>query len=237
MPGSKVQASDKKHRFKRVLAHIKYLNALSPTIQDELARSAQERHFRKGQIIYMEGEPATALYFIETGWVKSVRVSSDGREQAMLCLCAGEIFGEAGVLTRSPYPCTVIALEDTVVWRVGAEDLHRIMARHHAFAMAMSKWLSERIRYYIDLVEDLSLCGVEARVARTLLRHAQFVQGRWVVLRRAWSTFDEMAVRLGTVRDVLSRSLRALEKEGVIKVHRQEIEILDPERLRRRGRL
>jgi len=70
--------------------------------------------------------------------------------------------------------------------------------------MAVIRRLGKRVMYFIGLVEDLSLRSVEARLAHTLLRHAEAHDGQLIVPRRSWTTFDEMAVRLGTVRDVLS---------------------------------
>jgi len=79
------------------------------------------------------------------------------------------------------------------------------------------------------------LRNVEARLANTLLQHAEAHDGQLVVPRRGWTTFDEMAVRLGTVRDVLSRALHTLENEGLLKVERREIILLDPKRLEERS--
>jgi CRP/FNR family transcriptional regulator len=86
-------------------------------------------------------------------------------------------------------------------------------------------------------VEDLSLRNVETRLANTLLQHAEARNGQLLVPRRDWTTFDEMAVRLGTVRDVLSRALKTLEAEGLLKVEKQAIVLLDPKGLAERGNL
>ena len=101
--------------------------------------------------------------------------------------------------------------------------------------MAVIRHLAERVLYYVGLVEDLSLRSVEARLAHTLLQHTEPSGGCLAVPRRAWTTFDEMATRLGTVRDVLSRALRVLEEEGLLKVERYQIVILDPAGLAARG--
>ena len=91
--------------------------------------------------------------------------------------------------------------------------------------------------YYIQLVEDLGLRNVQARVAHTLLAHAELKEGQWVVPRQAWTTLDEMAARLGTVRDVLSRTINALEADGILRMERSQIIILDPQKLLERGRV
>ncbi|MEI7845456.1 MAG: helix-turn-helix domain-containing protein, partial [Chloroflexota bacterium] len=77
----------------------------------------------------------------------------------------------------------------------------------------------------------------QARVAHTLLVHAELQDGQLVVPRQAWTTFDEMATRLGTVRDVLSRTFNALEAEGILRMERSKIIILDAQKLLERGRV
>ena len=84
--------------------------------------------------------------------------------------------------------------------------------------------MGERIADLVQMVADLSLLTVEARLARLLLEHAE---GE-VVKRRRWSTQDEMAARLGTVPDVLNRALRGLVEADLIRVERRQIQILDP---------
>ena len=59
--------------------------------------------------------------------------------------------------------------------------------------------------------------------------------GSLIVPRRDWTTFDEMAVRLGTVRDVLSRALKTLEAENLLRVEKQFILLLDPKGLAERA--
>jgi CRP/FNR family transcriptional regulator len=131
----------------------------------------------------------------------------------------------------------VVALEEVNVWSIPAEVFLGLIEKYPALAMAVIRHLSQRVLHYIGLVEDLSLRNVEARLASTLLQHAEARNGHLIVPRRGWTTFDEMAVRLGTVRDVLSRGLKTLEAEGLLKVEKQAILLLDPKGLMERGRL
>jgi CRP-like cAMP-binding protein len=110
-----------------------------------------------------------------------------------------------------------------------------MVKRFPDLALAIIHILSERVLKYIELVEDLSLSSVEARLASTLLRNTELVEGQLMVVRREWTTLDEMAVRLGTVRDVLSRAMKTLELEGYIKVDKQKIVIVDPAELAKRA--
>ena len=223
-------------RLKQTLALIPHFASLPDSIQSEIASKLSPRHYDAGQVIYMEGDPANYVHFLQSGWIKAVRISPEGREQAMLFLKPTEVFGDIAVMTGTPYPCTVIALEPADVWVIQKEDLHELIARYPELARIIIQRLGERVLHYIDLVEDLALRSVESRLANTLLKHVEHTGEQLIVPRRSWATFDEMAVRLGTVRDVLSRALHAFEQEGLLRVERQNIVILDLERLAERGK-
>lgn len=223
--------------IKNILQHLRHFAELPDEIQQEIAASALRRHFDAGQVIYVEGEPAESIYILETGWVKATRMTREGREQAMMFLRPVEVFGDIAVLTGTTYPGTVVALEDVDVWVIPATTILDLLPRSSEFAMAIIRHLGERVLHYIRLVEDLSLRSVEARLASTLLRYAELHDGQLIVPRREWATFDEMAVRLGTVRDVLSRALKTFEAENLLRVEKHAIVLLDPQRLEERGRL
>ncbi len=223
--------------IKNALQRIPHFNDLSDEIQQRIAASATPRHFDTGQVIYVEGEPAESIYILEAGWVKATRMTCEGREQAMMFLRPVEMFGDIAVFTGTTYPGTVVALEAVDVWIIPAKTILDLIPRHPDLAMAVIRHLGGRVLHYISLVEDLSLRSVEARLANTLLRNAEVQDGQLIVPRREWTTFDEMAVRLGTVRDVLSRALKTLDAEGLLKVEKQAIILLDPKGLTERGNL
>ncbi|CAG0951479.1 Global nitrogen regulator [Anaerolineales bacterium] len=224
-------------QVKKVLQGIRHFSELPDEVQQAIAVSASRRHFNAGQVIYVEGEPAESIYILESGWVKATRMTREGREQAMMFLRPVEVFGDIAVFTGTTYPGTVMALEDVDVWIIPAKTLLDLIPRHPELAMAVIRHLGERVLHYINLVEDLSLRNVEARLANTLLRNAELHDGQLIVPRREWTTFDEMATRLGTVRDVLSRALKTLEGEGLLKVEKQSITLLDPKGLEERGKV
>lgn len=218
-----------------VLSSLQNFADLPDEVQQAIAASATHRHFDTGQVLYVEGEPAESVYILESGWVKATRMTHDGREQAMMFLRPVEVFGDIAIFTGTTYPGTVVALEDVDVWVIPAQTILDLIPRHPALAMAVIRHLGERVLHYIRLVEDLSLRSVESRLASTLLRNAELHEGQLIVPRREWTTFDEMAVRLGTVRDVLSRALKTLEAEKLLRVKKQSIVLLDPKGLAARG--
>ena len=211
-----------------ILHRLPHFTSLAQETRQVLANSATRRRFDAGQVIYLEGEPAEAVYILEAGWVKATRMTREGREQALMFLRPVDIFGDIAVLAGTAYPGTVIALEAVLAWSIPAQTLHALIARYPDLAQAAIRHLAERVLHYVNLVEDLSLRSVEARLAKTLLDNAQLHDGQLSVPRREWTTFEEMAVRLGTVRDVLGRVLRTLEAEKLIRVEKQAIILLDP---------
>ncbi len=218
-----------------ILQSVPCFASLPAPIQQQLRQAAYQQRYAAGQVVYLEGDPADRIFILASGWVKAVRIASNGREQALRFLHAGEMFGDVAVFTKRPYPATVTTLEPVTAWVVPAQTILSLAQQHPAMATAIARHMAERVLYYVDLIEDLSLCKVEARVARTLLRYAEEKQGHLLIPRQPWTTFDEMAVRLGTVRDVLSRALRTLENEGLLRVERRGILILDRDGLQKRG--
>lgn len=222
---------------RKALTAVRHFANLPNEVLAALTRQMNRRNVEAGQIIYLEGEPGEKVYILESGWAKAIHTAIDGREQATIFLRAGDLFGDETVFTDTNYLVTVIALEKVETWYIEKSALLESIQRYPALALAFIRRLSERVLYYVELVEDLGLRNVQARVANTLLKHAKLADGKLIVPRQHWTTLDEMATRLGTVRDVLSRTLNALEAEGILKIGRTKIIIFDPQKLLERGRV
>lgn len=235
-PSQPALNSDAVHARQTLFA-VRHFADLPDEVLDALLRRMTPCQFDAGKVICLEGEPGEKVYILEKGWVKAVRTAVDGREQAAMLLRSGELFGDEAVFTNAAYPMTVIALENTKAWAIEGLALIELVQRYPTLSMAVIRHLGERVLYYVQLVEDLGLRNVQARVAHTLLVHAELKDGQLVVPRQAWTTLDEMATRLGTVRDVLSRTFNVLEAEGILQMERSRIIILDPQKLLERGRV
>jgi CRP-like cAMP-binding protein len=136
----------------------------------------------------------------------------------------GETFNEIGVFTNLPNPATAIALEPAGAWLIPRATLLRLLRERPEFAEQLVAKLAARMLYLVNLVTDLSLHSVTARLARLLLESAGAAD---LLPRPRWYTQAELAARLGTVPDVVQRALRELEGDGLIQVKRHEIRILD----------
>ncbi len=235
MTGEPATPLPPRERFLAALKALGPFSALPGDVQEALFALAVPRRYETGEVVYLAGEKAEWFYILESGWIKATRMTREGREQGLRFMQPVELFGDVAVFSGTAYPGDVTALEAVTVWALPGQGFRDLMRRYPDLSQAVIHSLSRRILYYVDLVADLSLKSVEARLAGTLLQHAQYRDGQWFVPRRGWTTFDEMAVRLGTVRDVLRRASKVLEAEGLIRVEKQAIRLLDPKALETRA--
>ena len=212
----------------KMLAAVPYFATLDAAMLETIAKATTQQNYDSGQIVFLEGEVCTGLYIVQDGWLKAVKLSPSGREQTLRFIGPGDTFSEISVLSVTPNnPATVIALEPSSVLIVPREMMLHLLDEHTDLARIIIQNLASRVMHLASLVEDLSLRSVEARLARVLLENAS----EGVLYRRRWATQSEMAARLGTVPDVLSRVLRGLVEEGIIQIERREIRILDSQKL------
>jgi CRP/FNR family transcriptional regulator len=212
----------------KVLRAVSYFSNLDDAALQLTAQSAFGKVYSAEQVVLLEGEPCAGLYTVESGWLKVVKIGLDGREQVLQMLKPGDVFNAISVFTDNPNQATVIAMESSFVWLVRRESLLKMLEEYPSLARQVVKDFAGRVIHLVQMVEDLSLRSVEARLARLLLVH---VEGD-VVPRKSWETQDEIAARLGTVPDVVNRVLRKLSNEGMIQVERSQIKILDKEGLK-----
>lgn len=221
------------HTLTEHLQALPYFAGLEHSALAEIAQTAIQREYAPGAMVFLEGEISNSLYYLQFGWLKVVKMSVEGREQVLRFLGPGELFNEVGVFISRPNPATAIALEHSGVWLIRREPVRRVLAANPTVLLQVLDNMASRVAYLAELVADLSLHTVEVRLARLLLEQAR----EGVVQRQRWSTQAEMAARLGTVPDVLSRALRSLADAGLIAVERQQICILDPQGLAERAQL
>ncbi|MGC9400271.1 MAG: Crp/Fnr family transcriptional regulator [Anaerolineae bacterium] len=217
-------------RLATFLSKFPYFEGLDEHVCRAIAAVAKRHTYTAHEIIFLKGDPCPGLGVLETGTLKGVRTSPDGREQIVKVFQPGEVCGAASVFTGKPNQLTMIALEPATLWFIESQALWRLMERYPLLMHSVVRQLAERVSGLVDLVEDLSLCTVEMRLARRLLEEATDD----VIRRKRWATQAEIAARLGTVTYVINRALRGLEEDGLISVSRDAITILDPEGLRER---
>jgi CRP/FNR family transcriptional regulator len=160
-----------------------------------------------------------------SGQAKVARLSVDGREQVLALLKPGDSCNEVPVVDGGANPATFTAVEPTTVWIWTAEEMDRLRAAVPGLNEAIIRSLAARCRELVDRIGSLSFRSVTARLAAFLLERAA-PQPQSGLDRRRW-TQEEIAGHIGTVREMVGRALRNLEKDGLIRFDRHRIEIVD----------
>ncbi|MBN1977103.1 MAG: Crp/Fnr family transcriptional regulator [Anaerolineae bacterium] len=210
----------------KVLRRIPLLAGISDSALARVADVALARTYEPGEAVIFEGDPCLAAYFIAKGQVRVYRLSPGGREQVLARLGPGQAFN-----TVPPFHpegvnhATVEALTAVTVYAVSSDDLRRLVSQSPELALALLQDFADRLDHLTNLVEDLSLRTVRGRLARFLLEHAD-AGG----VAQCW-TQDGIAAHLGTVRDMVGRTLRAFVDAGLVRMDRQCIVLLDREGL------
>lgn len=215
------------------LATLPYFAGLEPAALAGMVELAVWQEFAAGGVIFLEGDLNAGFYLLHRGWIKVIKLSVDGREQVLRYFGPGEPFNEIGIFLARPNPATAIALEPCGLWLLRRDRLQPALIAHPDVMLRVMTNMADRIAYLAGLVADLSLHTVEVRVARLLLDEAE----AGTLVRPSWLTQAELAARLGTVPDVLSRALRALADAGLVQVDRRQIVVLDRDGLAERALL
>jgi CRP/FNR family cyclic AMP-dependent transcriptional regulator len=218
-----------------VLRQVPYFARLDATFLKELAGQIHERKYKAGEVILLEGERCEGLYFVISGRVKVFKVSGEGKEQVLRILGPGRTFNDVPVCDGGLNPGSIATLEPSTIGHIPKGTALALVEKHPQVAMAVIHLLAARLRALTLMIEDLSLRGVVARVAKVLLDctrgHQTLVEGEGGACARL--TQHQIAAMTGSVREVVQRALKALEKDGVIRLERARVVVLDPNALER----
>jgi CRP/FNR family cyclic AMP-dependent transcriptional regulator len=209
------------------LRRVPYFTDLPEPVLAALAAACVERRFSRGQLIFLEGEACAGLHIVGSGEVKIFKLSPQGREQILHRMGPGDTFNDVAVLDGGPNPASAAATTDASLWVITRGEMQRLAQSHPALAWALIESIARRARHLVAMVEDLSLRSVKSRLARLLLNEVERATKTGELDRSQMVTQAEMAARLGTVREMIGRALRELADEGLIKLDRHRIVILD----------
>ncbi|MBE0428455.1 MAG: Crp/Fnr family transcriptional regulator [Thermoleophilia bacterium] len=212
---------------------------LSDEELDEIVPLLIERKLRGNTVVFHEGDTASAFYLVKTGRVKIYKVSPDGREQVLAILSDGQIFGDVPTFDGGPYPATAETMDDTKIFLIPREDLLGVVRRHPEIAIKVIAVLGQRLRQALELVRDLSFKQVPHRLAGLLLKLAdeygeETEKGTLINLSLSR---QELADIVGTSRETVTRELKKMERNQLLRIDRRYITITDREGLKRWARL
>jgi CRP-like cAMP-binding protein len=204
-----------------------YFIGLKTEELDYIRKLMSEKSLDRGETIILDGEPAKAMYFVISGAVKVFKVSLDGKEQIIDIIRPGQSFNDVPIFDNGLTPVSAQAMSQVVLYELDKNSVYTIIRKYPRVASNVITVLAKRVRILVGLVEDLSFRTVLGRVAKILMDNA--ADGKSPGPRL---TQQEMAAMAGTAREVVGRSLKTLEEEGVIKLDRHRIVIKNKDSLR-----
>lgn len=202
-----------------------YFDELSGNVLRDIAAVTQMREYDRGEVLFWEGDSCAGLHIIESGSVKLYRVSPQGRQYIIAVLTEGATCNEVPAFDGGMNPVNVEALETTRAWVVDAHTLRELVKANPEFALKILSKFGQNLRNLVGKVSEMAFYQVTHRLARLITEMpVEEARPHW--------TQEQLAARLGTVREVVSRSLKELEKSGAIRIEDRRIQIADDDLLR-----
>lgn len=195
----------------------RFFAGFSPEILSEFEQGSIFQKYTMGETILVEGDLCKGLYLILHGSVKLYLISPTGREFILKILEAGVTFNDVPVFDDGKNPMNACTLEDSTLLIIPREVLHKALQKHPEQCHLFLEHLAGNLRGFIGLIEEMAFYKVTNRLARLLLSLPEEIN----------YTQDQLAARLGTVREVISRALHELAQAGAIRNKRRKVEIID----------
>jgi CRP/FNR family transcriptional regulator, cyclic AMP receptor protein len=208
-----------------LLRSVPIFSELSDADIASLARLTSRRTCPKDTVVFFENEEGDSFFMIVDGRIKVTILGDDGREVILSVLGRGDFFGEMALLDNEPRSATAIAVEDTELLSLHRNDFQSVLSDNRSIMLALIKILTARLRRANHQISTLALLDVYGRVARVIVDTARdegkrLKDGR-IAFRRA--THQEIANRIGTTRETVTRMLKDLERQGLIHIDGKEV--------------
>jgi CRP/FNR family transcriptional regulator, dissimilatory nitrate respiration regulator len=201
-----------------------YFSELPEALHREISTHMQLREYQRADVLFWEADPCDGLHIIQSGSAKIYRLSPQGRQYIVRILQEGDTFAEVPAFDGGMNPVNVEALELCRVWVIESQKLRALIATNPAFAQKVLSNFGEMLRNLVRMVSEMAFYQVTHRLARLISEYSGETRPHW--------TQEQLAAQLGTVREVVARSLKELERSGAIRIEDRRIHIADDSVLR-----
>jgi CRP-like cAMP-binding protein len=213
-----------------IFRQIPLFASLSPDEIGAVVERAIEKRFTAGEALCREGEECRGLFLLGQGNVKIYKTSGTGREVMLAIESAPSSVAEVPLFDGGPYPATVSAVGPVVAFLLTKQDFQKVCRLHPDVPLKVLAVVGQRLRSLVRVVESVTFGSVRQRLAGALLEFGDQANADTFPLP---VTHEELAFRLGTVREVVSRNLSRFQAEGLLRAARREITLLDRAGLKR----
>jgi len=194
---------------------------------------ASVRQIKKREILFYDGEEAKGFYVILAGKMKIYKVSPEGKEQILHVVSAPDAFAEAALFLEGSYPAFAEALMDSQLLFFPKRDFIQLIEKNPRLSINMIVTLSQYLKRFALLIEELSLKEVSSRTAKYLidLSLKLLKEGKNPKEVELDLSKTQLALILGTISETLSRTLAKMKAKGIIDVKKSKIIILNRDAL------
>jgi CRP/FNR family transcriptional regulator len=207
-----------------MMQKVPHFKDLSITDLLAIIRAGRLRAVKEGDILFWEGEPCEGLYVLLHGEIQLYKNGPGGQEAIMAVIRPITMVNEVAVLDHGDNPATVKVSACGIVWYVASAEFHGLMRSYPQIAFGLLPILASRNRMLVSLYEDLSFLPVRSRAAKLILGLSQDGVSP---IDRSHITIQEMASRISTSPEVVSRAISFLSSRGFISSSRQKIEVIN----------
>ena len=205
-----------------VLKKIPLFGELSPEDLKEIGNLLYSRKLKKGQILFTEGDPGAAVYFLKSGRIKLYKEDREGREHILHYVEPGDIFAEVVLFSRRPYPATAEVIEPGEVLVIPNEEMENLLKQRGEIAVNLIKVILHRLDLANQKIKELALKDSLARVCSVLLRYGPVIN----------LSQQEIANLAGVSRETASRIINEFKRLGVLRAQGRSIEIINYDKLK-----
>lgn len=186
----------------------------------EVMSSIIRRKYKKGQIVFFEGDVSDKFYIINGGKIKIFKYTKEGKEQILYILSEGDFIGYLSLLKKGKFDFNAEALEDVNVCMLTKDDFDKLVKKTPEISLRILENLHDRLVSLENLVQTLSTKDIETRIAGILINFAKEFgreDAKGIVIEMPLSR-EEMANYIGVTRETMSRKLSSMEDDGVIEL-------------------
>jgi CRP/FNR family transcriptional regulator, cyclic AMP receptor protein len=223
----------------QTLAGIPFFSGLDAQSLESVGRGMRARRFRRGEVIFHQGDPGDALFIVMSGAIKIMLPSDSGDEAILATLRPGDVFGELALLDGAPRSATATALEATETLILPRDQFRELLATEPAIRDAILASMAGELRRLTNHVEELHFLDITGRLASRLVRLAS-ESGKplpdGAIRLGSPLTQGDLAAMIGCTRQSVNKLLGMFTDDGLIRLERDSIVILDLDGLARTAR-
>jgi CRP-like cAMP-binding protein len=210
------------------MIRLQHFSSLTRSDLEQVVKAGTISVYPADTVVMREEDPCSGLFVLLNGQIYLYKTGPEGQENILAVVKPVIMFNEVAVLDGGPNPVTAVTAQESELWHISCAGFKALIQRYPAFALGLLPVLAARNRFMIAQYEDLSFRSVRGRLAKLLL---DLSENGGLTIDRRQHTISDLAARIATVPEAISRSLGEFRGKGFIISDRWRIEVKEPEAL------